>query len=309
MCGHFDTGIVPGFGLAVDFFFILSGFVLAKRYMDVDFCPTQFTIDRISRIFPLYIVAFAFRVITDGGSIFRILSSLSLIYMVGFDQGLGVLPVAWSISTEFWVNVTLLMVFLYLFTKQSYRPILISVLTITVLISYSVIFTNPNFEHWHMQKIGIIHAGLLRCIAGIGLGCLTYCVSRNVQIPVNKVVLNLIFLIFIPLFIAPLLLDKLSVSKSFIFLSPIFVLLLMNKDIIINSINPKYFLHIHKLSYPIYLFHKVIEGILEKMFGLPQKHFAMILTILISFPLAIWLEPFLIKKTRNLLNSWRVKEA
>lgn len=112
--------------LFVDFFFVLSGFVIAANYRErlaQGFAPDKFLLLRLGRLYPLHFVMLAAFVATElllylvsgamsvgsGRAYFTgptsvpgIFTTLVLIQGLGFKDGTAWNGVAWSISTELW---------------------------------------------------------------------------------------------------------------------------------------------------------------------------------------------------------------
>jgi len=119
-------GIVGHGYLGVDFFFILSGFVLGRAYGERFTQPfdalayIRFLIARVGRIFPLHIMVTALCVVVDWAvgqphSPLQVLTESSLIHRWGFVHANfnAINGPAWSISTE-WAAYLLFPVFAYL---------------------------------------------------------------------------------------------------------------------------------------------------------------------------------------------------
>jgi peptidoglycan/LPS O-acetylase OafA/YrhL len=122
------SGFVRGAYLFVDFFFVLSGFVIAyvyadrlQRWDDV----TQFVVRRFGRLWPLHVATLLFLVATELAKLYAanrgwlnfsrppfdptgfnswaaIPTNLVLIQALGLHGGLSWNGPAWSICTEFW---------------------------------------------------------------------------------------------------------------------------------------------------------------------------------------------------------------
>jgi peptidoglycan/LPS O-acetylase OafA/YrhL len=112
--------------LFVDFFFVLSGFVIAANYRErlaQGFAPERFMLLRLGRLYPLHAVMLAAFVATElmlylasgamtvgsGRAFFSgptavsgIFTTLLLVQGLGFKEGTAWNGVSWSISTELW---------------------------------------------------------------------------------------------------------------------------------------------------------------------------------------------------------------
>jgi peptidoglycan/LPS O-acetylase OafA/YrhL len=117
---HFHRWLNNGY-VAVDFFFVLSGFVIASAYQAriagwLDFA--RFTVRRLGRLYPLHLCVLGVYVLLELNRGFhhptqfltgeRTLPALSadLLLLQGFNgYGLSWNMTAWSISVELWVNV------------------------------------------------------------------------------------------------------------------------------------------------------------------------------------------------------------
>lgn len=125
----FQSALFRNAWLFVDFFFVLSGFVIAANYRDrlaEGFGAVKFLLLRLGRLYPLHVVMLFGFVATElalylaasgmklgsGREYFTgqtapigILTNLLLIQGLGIHNGLTWNGVAWSISTEMWAYV------------------------------------------------------------------------------------------------------------------------------------------------------------------------------------------------------------
>lgn len=166
--------------VAVDLFFILSGFVLAHRYFDNDEGGSfgSFVIARIARLYPLHLftllvtlgIYWAFDIFRQypDGQLNTFIQQLLLIHNLGFHtHWLTWNEPSWSISVEFWVN---LIVFAYVARKASTLTLLFCAMAGYLLILRTIGHLDV---HVHMV-LQFINAGLLKCFAGICLGIVCY---------------------------------------------------------------------------------------------------------------------------------------
>lgn len=169
--------------LFVDFFFVLSGFVIAHAYLAKVQDGTSmgaFAIRRFGRLWPLHAAMFLLFLLyeaartflpasADGAAPFTGLRDPSTILPeLGFLSTLGFGPTgwnhpSWSISAEFWTYV------LFGAICLSFRPafakvaLAVAAICMAVVVSLSTTGMDVTFSF-----------GILRCIAGFFIGCATY---------------------------------------------------------------------------------------------------------------------------------------
>lgn len=178
---HFGVDKVGGY-LAVDFFFVLSGFILAYSYHN-DSTPArstaEFVINRIARLYPLHLVTFmlcALMIYIDKGALpdygpdrlFSVFQQLTLTHNVGFNPSGGTWNYpAWSISVEFWVGI-IFIVFIRPHTS-SLKLLLLSLASLILLSGY---FDNMDISFQNM--FNLINGGIVRCLASFLMGILAF---------------------------------------------------------------------------------------------------------------------------------------
>lgn len=176
---HFTTNW--GGYLAVDFFLVLSGFILSHNYLYNDnvISPTVFISRRIARLYPLhiftlftYILVFWF--INNNfpryadGNIFTFVQHLTLTHNIGINpKGITYNYPSWSVSVEFWVSL----VFYFFITKSTKSASLFAVSFITFIVIYS---NTGHLDTTYKNYFTFINSGLLRGIASFFLGILSY---------------------------------------------------------------------------------------------------------------------------------------
>jgi peptidoglycan/LPS O-acetylase OafA/YrhL len=177
------TGYAPGRPfegayLAVDMFFVMSGFVLAKS---LEFQKEKwifFFLKRLARLWPLHFLGVVLvlvvlhfnelrnQYVPDYWSYLNVNSIIKNIFFlenIGLSKDVLINDPSWSISIEFWVGVSLL----YFFQKFNLKwsALLIS------LASYYVVVNKFGGSLAANQNIyDGVNAGLLRGIGGIALG-------------------------------------------------------------------------------------------------------------------------------------------
>lgn len=176
---HFSGGW-SGY-LAVDFFLVLSGFILShsylyggRRYTAIDFIS-----HRLARLYPLHFFTLftfllaVFLVIRGipsypDGTLFTFIQNLTLTHNIGLNpSGMTYNYPSWSISVEFWVNV----IFIFLISRTTKSAILFFV----SLLGLVVIYRNTGHLDTHAGNYyGFLNSGMVRGVSCFFLGIISY---------------------------------------------------------------------------------------------------------------------------------------
>ena len=252
----------------VDFFFALSGFVLAHTYLysGRETSGLEFIFQRLARLYPLHIFALAFFILAylatrhqlpqyADGRLYTFLQHLTLTHNIGMhttDQTWN--GPAWSVSVEFWVSI----LFFFLIKKGTPSIYLFLISSVCLLAIYNnsdlgLLVTAENYY-------GIFNSGMVRCVCLFLCGVLTYRAYLSLQhsenllqrIPWNVLEpLSILAVAFI------ILVRHKPVSDMDMFAPPIFMLLILvfafDKGWISRLLRRT--LYLGKLSYSIYLNH------------------------------------------------------
>ncbi|MEO0715074.1 MAG: acyltransferase [Pseudomonadota bacterium] len=183
MLYHFRT-VSPHFltYVAVDFFLILSGFILTHAYFrkgEVSF--VDFVLTRAARLYPLHLVTLLVSglLVLIAGKYFDrsdFVLHLLMIHNIGFGpDGFAFNAPSWSISVEFWTNAIMAGLFV-LFTAQfAAQRVRIWILLAITVASYTVLAVSVGHLNAHYQNIQpFVNAGLIRAMGGFALGMLVY---------------------------------------------------------------------------------------------------------------------------------------
>lgn len=171
--------------LAVDFFLVLSGFILSHRYLysDKPSSPLTFINHRIARLYPLHLYTLLvftlvhwlmYRVMPDfpDGTLFTFLQNLSMTHNIGLNpHGLTWNYPSWSVSVEFWVNI----VFIFFITRQTRSRYLFLLGTLGIVMLY---FLHGNLNVQTQNDFGFVNTGLVRGMASFVLGIVAYRLYR-----------------------------------------------------------------------------------------------------------------------------------
>jgi len=197
--------------LLVDFFFVLSGFVIAYAYGERLSTGAQiksFTLRRFLRLWPLHVVILCGFVVleiigyartgtifTGGRSLYALGTNLLLVQALGLHPGLTWNTPSWSISIEFWTYLIFAAVCFSLPRLRAAASIVLIASSVAILVFVSRFGMRETFD-W----------AIARCIFGFFTGVLTFEIwSRgwlkrfgSSSAEIGAVLFALAYLLFIP---------------------------------------------------------------------------------------------------------------
>jgi len=176
--------------IAVDVFFVISGFILSYVYLNTihsykDF--RRYVKKRIARMYPLHLLTlFAtvaifmgflakdghFSYVYGNNDAVHFFLNLMLMQSIGTENGFSFNGPAWSISTEFWVNIFFGLMLLCGFRSTLYAAVVAVGSAALLLYSSPTWSGGPDLWGW-------VDSNLLRTIAGFYAGVLTFKVWRT----------------------------------------------------------------------------------------------------------------------------------
>ena len=208
--------------LFVDFFFVLSGFVITHSYAHRLGTPEElgaFAIKRLGRLWPLHVVVLLAFVIAESGKAlmaargasffippFTGPNSLDTIAMnLVFAQSIGIVPhltwnpPSWSISAEFWTYLifaaTLLVAATWLWRVRFAAGILVATLLVGS-VAILLLFARHGIDATY-------DLGLARCLYGFLVGYLTYRLWQTVsRVKVRAGLLEPVALVAVLIFVS-----------------------------------------------------------------------------------------------------------
>lgn len=187
-----DLGMLNGWYIAVEFFFIVSGFLLYRQCKSDKYATNiEFIKDKYFNIYPIYIICFtimfmvktadnpAGRVALLQDSFWEIIG----LHCIGLDRGWDyVSGTSWYISTLFICGF-----FLYYLLKNHERITVNFLIPLCIMVFYSWFYRKARMLDFHIVDIEgfFINGALMRGIAGMGLGViaerLNYYLKENAK--------------------------------------------------------------------------------------------------------------------------------
>jgi len=315
MSGPFRTFTAHGY-LAVDLFFVLSGFVMAMNYRHMFAAGwglaayLKFLGRRIARVYPLYLVCtvcgclFALQQAHTGwrgsGTLYKtLLLNLSMVQVWGFSWGTSFDAPAWSISAEWGAYILFpLLLAPTLFRKPiwSWISAVISVLALALLCSLAPVFVPHNVSGDVLLNFtgSIFGLSVLRCVSEFLLGLLAFRVTKHswiVAMSCNQ---------WAAVFLCLMTLGMMAVPRTdlvVVLLFPLVVLCVASgRNVVQWVLSSSMAEFLGRLSYSIYLTHELLTlAILHVTYKWAARVTAHAHTyaLLLVFPVAILAERFI----------------
>lgn len=206
---HVGTGIFPGGRVAVEGFFMISGYLMmctiAKNKFPDDnlgISTVRFLANKYKSLFyyllPSVIIAYVFSCFQLNRTVEVAFTRLPLLIFdivplrVAGYEGVFTIGISWYLSAMF-----IALAVLYPFTKKFKQSFTLTVCPILVLLIYGLL--SNRFEHLAVAteylENSIIHGGLIRGLAGCGAGILLYEITNRFKGKTFKISTKIIFTI------------------------------------------------------------------------------------------------------------------
>lgn len=185
---YFETGY-----LAVDCFFIISGFLLGKSLSEIssyELEPFQFVWRRMKKIYPTYIIGIILCIVyyvflakvPEAISRHALLGEILMLQMSGFFPTTSLNYPDWFLS-PYLFSIFLISSF-YKIAKQTFIYLVAPGIVVLV---YSWLYSVGHLDIHYSAYVGVVAGGILRGLAGMSLGVICYeILYRCEEIIVNK---------------------------------------------------------------------------------------------------------------------------
>lgn len=262
-------------GIIVECFFILSGFFLYySYYKKPQMSVKEFAYGKVARLLPVFLFSELICALMHKRSLGALIFNSLFLQCTGLStewKGIN-----WYISPLFWVLVFYFVLIKCLNNDKRRLNIIIGVIT---YFSYVILLNNGGFKR--EITLSFLSGGVLRALAGIGLGYLiAVCVESIKEMPSVKgfkpnkkqnalitVVISLVEAACFIGLIIDFLYKKIAYENQFIVVilfSGLLLCMITRKGILSRICNNKFFGSFGKYAYSIYVMQQVTFYLLQK---------------------------------------------
>ncbi|MBV4523852.1 acyltransferase [Pseudomonas sp. SWRI74] len=260
----YNTGL-----LLVDFFFVLSGFVIARAYWNNERGTTflKNIFQRIARIYPLHLITLLSVIPLQltlihllgpldylflNNDVYHFALNLFLLNRSSLEIGFSWNSPAWSISTEMIIN------FVFFALIAMGKKVSVIGMVACFLIAAFVITKNGLLVNERL--FGVINADIMRTTAGFFIGVATYKLSNTkiLKSITNSFFADFVFMIAVTLLVLFMVYARVGLVRPehvAFTLFPIIVLSAISSRAIKSILNAKVLVTLGEWSYSIYLVH------------------------------------------------------
>ncbi len=308
--------------IGVEFFFIVSGYLLAKNALNKERIKSSigeetfdFIWKKIKNFFPYMIISFIITIFVNiyNNGMYKRYELINSIWNLFFLQTSGIKYT--SILGQTWYISAMLISMLIIYPLiRKYKKNFVYVIApiIVIFIGGWLSHTYGTLNGW--EYTGFVYKCLLRAFFELSLGVILYEIVEKIKkihyTKLTKIIFTLIEIVgFFSIFLITNIKDA-GINYDFIMLLILSISTVMafsEKTLFINYTNTKFFKYIEKLSFPIYLNHIWIISIVNKKltyFTYIQKlSIIIILTILFSIFIM-----YIVEKFKNNCNTKKIKK-
>ena len=274
-------GFLHNLYLCVDFFFVLSGFVITASYrrklLD-GFSRRKFLVLRLGRMYPLhlfmlagFLLFYALKVSLMGDfadrsfSLDTFVGNIFLVQSLGLFQHLSWNGPSWSISVEFYTYVAF-MLGLVLLRRNIWMLEVVAILVAPAVFLMTGQKMNATY-----------HLGLLRCAYGFSAGCLCYVLHerisghRALQRRELMNVAEVLAILGVAGFLHAAGPTAMSAFAPYVFAAVILVFA-QERGLVSAALSSRPLVFLGRISYSIYMTHFLIILLVFNAVGMASRH-------------------------------------
>lgn len=266
--------------IAVEFFFVLSGYLLMQHYdNNPDESTLQYIWKRVTRLYPEYLVAFLImsiiKSIYSGLNIFKIIIPNWLELLMLQSIGTNVFP--YVNNPAWYVSALLIVSYFTIYLLHNYKKhFLCFIAPATLLIAFSYMYRKYERLEVFYHTDGMMgNTALIRAAIGLTLGIYAYIISKNYREEFLKIKGGIRVFIELVLFLGTLGFSLMVEEGSYDFLFVVVFaigIIFSSNDVLLGKIANSRFIKIFSdRSYGLYLAHFAAISIISMFFEIGGK--------------------------------------
>lgn len=297
-----DNALFKGGAVFVEFFFIVSGYLMASNAFKRGQVPSDklgneslsFIKHKLSGIYPTYAVAFAITFITKAivsrftktkfiNMLYAIIPEFLLIQTAGY-QDEGIISSGWYLSA-----MLLAMIVIYPLLRNKYSIFTNIIAPVIVIFGGGIMYRQFSTFTIVRQYYGFIQAGFLRALIFISLGCICFEFNnRHQEKDLTKPQRLLITFVELFAYVAPIYLTRHSIDKPrelfcYVLITIGTTITFSSKSYFSNIFNDKLCSKLAKLSLALFLSQMGTRQIVLKSEQFNGYYEQLVVYIIISF--------------------------
>ncbi len=171
--GAAKLGMEVRFGLAVDVFFAISGFVLSRAYYLERRSFAALVVSRVARLYPLHLLTMTWCLLLSG-----LIEWPLIVQNLTLTQNLGLPPNRWGYNFPSWsISVEMAVSLLFWWIVRRETPKLAAALLVSGLALCA--FETASGMTPALNHAVVFNSGLMRGVAGFALGVVAYLATRH----------------------------------------------------------------------------------------------------------------------------------
>lgn len=195
-CFHFgnvyhiaeDLGMLNGWYISVEFFFIVSGFLLYRQCKNNKYATNvEYIKDKYFNIYPTYIICFAIMFMVKTAQdpstraiyFFDSFWEIAGLHCIGLERGWDYIN-----GTSWYISALFICGFFLYFMLQNYEKFTVHFLVpLCIMVFYSWFYRNGAILDFHIVDMSgfYINGALMRGVAGMGLGVIAARINSYLQ--------------------------------------------------------------------------------------------------------------------------------
>lgn len=321
---HFETSywggeqyIFASGYLGVEFFFILSGFLMMRHARHHNDTAIKYILDRIKRFYPSLIIAYSILIINliiqDNWNVIKIIKEIfAHIWEFLLLTSIGITWEFWNFATWYISALLIASYFIYWLIKKDEKRFAEFTAPLLIFLIYFWYAIQGKGLDYHVHWERICTSAISRAVGGISIGCISYYANDKLcSMKTNKFLSSCIeIIILILIFTNIICAEKNGYNLLVLFLFPALILIEYNKWNIWHKFYANKIIRIlGKISMAMYLNQVFFIGMFLRIHKTANVYLDYILFIVYLTLFACFIELFklIVQKSNKLFHTRQVK--